>query len=159
MARAEKRTGGQALIEFALVALMFLAIIFVSFNFFFWTFTKAALHNAVREGVRYAITGRTTASLGQDDSIRQIVKENAFGLLNSASAMDTIKVEYFAAEGTGSTESNAAGNIVVVSILNYTPAAIAPVFGFQYPIRISVRAVDKVEPSSGLPPPRTLPTP
>ena len=150
-----RRSSGSALVEFALVALFFLSTIFLSFNFFFWMFAKAALHSAVREGARYAITGRTSPLLGQDDSIRQVVKDNAFGLLSSGST--PITIEYFASDGSGSTTSNAAGGIVVVSVLNYTPATIAPLFGYKYPIGINVRAVDKVEPFPGTPPPRTLP--
>jgi len=146
-------------IEFAMVAIFFMSLIFVSFNFFFWTFAKAALHSAVREGVRYAITGRTAPQLGQDDSIRQVVKDNAFGLLDSASAAETITVEYYAADGSGLTPSNEAGSFVVVSVVNYEPVEIAPLIGFQYPVRLNVRAVDKVEPFPGLPPPRTLPPP
>ena len=146
------------MVEFALTALLFLTIIFASFNFFYWTFAKAALHSAVREGARYAITGQTTPPFGQDDSIRQVVKANAFGLLNSAPA-SAITVEYSAADGSGPTGSNAAGTIVVVSVLNFTPDAIAPLFGFQYPISLSVRAVDKVEPFPGAAPARTLPPP
>jgi Flp pilus assembly protein TadG len=147
-----RRSSGSAVVEFALVALLFLSIIFVSFNFFFWVFTKAALHSAVREGARYAITGQTTGS-HQDASIRQVVRNNAFGLLNSAPD-SAITVEYFAVDGSGSTTSNAAGNIIVVSVLNFTPATIAPLFGFRYPISLNVRAVDKVEPFSGTPQPR-----
>jgi Flp pilus assembly protein TadG len=157
--RARDRARGSTVIEFALVALFFLSLIFASFNFFFWTFAKAALHSAVREGTRYAITGKTVSQMGQDDSIRKVVKDNAFGLLNSASAAATIRVDYYAVDGSGVTPSNQAGNFVVVSVVNYEPVAIAPVLGFQYPIRLSVRAVDKLEPFPGLPPPRTLPPP
>jgi hypothetical protein len=151
-------SSGSALVEFALIALLFLSIVFVSFNFFFWVFAKAALHSAVREGARYAITGQTSPLVGQDASIRQVVRDNAFGLLNSAPA-SAITVEYFAADGSGPTASNAAGNIVVVSVLSFTPATISPLFGFAYPISLSVRAVDKVEPFSGAAPARTPPTP
>ncbi len=64
------RSSGSAVVEFALVALIFLSIIFVSLNFFFWVFAKAALHSAVREGARYrdhrpdhaAVWDRTTRS-------------------------------------------------------------------------------------------------
>jgi Flp pilus assembly protein TadG len=135
------------MVEFALVAVMFLSLVCVSFNFFFWTFAKAALHNAVREGARYAIIGQTSGSSGQDAAIRQVVRNNSFGLLSST---DTITLAYFATDGS-STTSNEAGNIVVISVLNYTPATIAPLFGFSYPIHISVSAVDKVEPFSGAP--------
>jgi len=71
----------------------------------------------------------------------------------------TISVEYFAADGSGSTQANDAGNIVVVSVQGYSPATIAPVFGVRFPVSITVRAVDKVEPFSGVPPARTLPPP
>jgi Flp pilus assembly protein TadG len=138
-------------VEFALVALLFLSIVFLSFNFFFWMFAKAALHNAVREGARYAITGQTTGP-HQDESIRQVVRDNAFGLLKPA---DSITVAYFAADGS-STSSNAAGNVIVVSVPNYTPAKIASpllsLFMSQLPSGMSVSAVDKVEPFSGAPP-------
>jgi Flp pilus assembly protein TadG len=147
------------MVEFALTALLFLTIIFASFNFFYWTFAKAALHSAVREGVRYAITGQSSSPHGQDDSIRQVVMSNAFGLLNSAPA-GTITVQYFAAADGSSTPNNAAGSIVMVSVLNYTPPVLSsflgPLVGLPTP-RISVTAVDKVEPFTGGSPPRTLP--
>jgi Flp pilus assembly protein TadG len=158
MSSGGTRRRGQALLEFALIALLFLSLVFVSLNFFFWTFAKAAVHSAVREGARYAITGRTNPLLGQDASIRQVVRNNAFGLLNSAPD-SSITVEYFAADGSGATSSNAAGNIVVVSVVNYTPNAIAPLLGFQNSIHLSVRAVDKVEPYGGVAPARTSPSP
>jgi Flp pilus assembly protein TadG len=147
--RARNHAKGAALVEFALVALMFLSIVFVSFNFFFWTFAKAALHHAVREGSRYAITGKTTGG-SQDASIRQVVRDNAFGLLTAA---NSIAVDYYTPDGT-STTSNAAGNVVVVSVLNYTPASIAPLFGIRVPGGMTVRAVDKVEPYPGASPTR-----
>lgn len=147
---AGRRTKGTASVEFALVALLFLCIVFLSFNFFFWTFAKAALHHAVREGARYAITGQTAGG-SQDAAIKQVVRDNAFGLLTLA---DSITVTYYAPDGT-STSSNAAGNVVVVSVLDYTPATIAPLlFGFQVPSGMTVRAVDKVEPYPGAPPSR-----
>ena len=147
--KARCQAKGAASVEFALVALMFLSIVFVSFNFFFWTFAKAALHHAVREGARYAITGRTTGG-SQDASIRQVVRDNAFGLLTPA---NSITVDYYAPDGTFTT-SNAAGNVVVVSVLNYTPTTIAPLFGVQVPGGMTIRAVDKVEPYPGAPPTR-----
>ena len=151
--RACFRARGSALVEFALVALLFLSIVFLSFNFFFWTFAKAALHNAVREGARYAITGQTSGS-SQDSSIRQVVRNNAFGLL-AATPDSSIQMDYYTPDGTLTT-SNAAGNIIVVSVVGFTPATIAPsiLLGFPMSSGMSARAVDKVEPYSGAPPTR-----
>jgi Flp pilus assembly protein TadG len=148
---------GSALLEFAVVAILFLSTVFLSFNFFFWVYAKAALHNAVREGVRYAITGRTKPSIGQDASIKSVVADNAFGLLSSPSDAAKITIDYYAADGSGTASDNSAGNIVVISVRDYTPPTIAPVFGFSLPIRINVRAIDKLEPFPGMPAQRVLP--
>jgi Flp pilus assembly protein TadG len=147
---------GSELVEFALIALFFFSTVFLAFNFFFYVFAKAAVQHAVREGVRYAITGKTlNPQTGQDASIKQVVQDAAFGLLDSDS--DKILVEYYAASGSGATALNDPGNIVVVSVVSYSPPSIAPVMGFSFPIQFTARAVDKVEPFPGQPPPRTLP--
>jgi Flp pilus assembly protein TadG len=148
---------GSSVLEFALVSVLFLSIVFVTFNFFFWVYAKAALHNAVREGVRYAITGRTKPSMGQDNAIKSVVADNAFGLLSSPSDAAKISVDYYSADGSGTSADNSAGNIVMISVRGYTPPTIAPVFGFSLPIRLTVRAIDKVEPFPGAPARRVLP--
>ena len=56
--------------EFALVFIPFLVILMAIFDFSFALFTRVALHNAVREGVRYAITANTQAGVGHDQSIK-----------------------------------------------------------------------------------------
>jgi len=68
-----------------------------------------------------------------------------------------IKVQYYASDGTGVTASNAAGNIIVVSVVNYPALPIAPLFGRAFHYLVNVAAVDKVEPFPGSPPLRTLP--
>lgn len=144
---------GSTLVEFALVALFFFLTAFTIFTFSFFVFTKAALGNAVREGARYGITGQTAPSMGQDASIQQVVMDNALGLLNGQSGLITI--QYYAADGSGATTSNAAGNILVVSVNNYPLIPLAQVW--SSPLSVSVSAVEKVEPFPGAPPPRTLP--
>jgi Flp pilus assembly protein TadG len=145
-------------VEFAIVSLLFLFTSFTIFNFSFWVFLKTALRQAVREGSRYAITGQTGSS-GQDAAIKQRVKDNAFHLLDSPADAARIRVEYYAADGSGLTGSNAAGNIVVVSVENYPAFPIAPMFWNAMNINMTVRSVDKVEPFPGAPPARTLPAP
>jgi Flp pilus assembly protein TadG len=145
---------GTAIIEFALVAVLFLSVIFLSFNFFFWAFARAALQNAVREGVRYAATGQTDVKVGQDAAVRSVVKYHALGLLKSVPDSQ-ILIQYYLSDGSGTAvsggNSNAAGNIIVISVLNFKPATIAPIFGVTYPVNLSVRAVDRVEPFGGAP--------
>jgi hypothetical protein len=159
VAKAGRSRGrrGSSMLEFALVALFFLTAVFVTFNLFFWVYAKAALHNGVREGVRYAITGRTKPLLGQDDAIKSVVADNSFGLLRSPSEAAKISVDYYTADGSGASSDNSAGNLVMVSVRGYTPPTIAPVFGFSLPIHLTVRAIDKVEPFPGTPARRVLP--
>ena len=45
-------------------------------------FLRATMQNAVREGVRYAVTYQTSGGLCQDDSIKTIVKNSAVGFLD-----------------------------------------------------------------------------
>ena len=132
---SERRGGrtGQAVIEFSLCFLLFISIILTTFSFCFWVFAKAALRQATREGVRFAITGRTLSGaqgpLGQDDVIKDIVVANAWPFLAQAADRDTIVIEYFEADGTPTTD-NLARNSVVVSVQNYAvPVMVAsPLF-------------------------------
>jgi Flp pilus assembly protein TadG len=145
---------GNAIIEFALVFVVFMAIIFAAFDFSYAIFVKATLHHAVREGVRFAISGRTLPGYAHDGSIKQVVKDNALGLLNSPEKDELIKVNYYLADGFGATPNNAAGNIVVVSVEDYQVAPVGPLLRAANPIILTVSALDKMEPFPGAAPPR-----
>jgi Flp pilus assembly protein TadG len=145
---------GNAIVEFALVFVVFMAIIFAAFDFSYAIFVKATLHHAVREGVRYAISGRTLPGLGHDASIKQVVKDNALALLNGPEGDELIKVNYYLADGFGATPNNAAGNIVVVSVEDYQVAPVGPLLRAANPITLTVSALDKMEPFPGAAPPR-----
>ena len=155
--RSADRRQGVGLVEFCLVFLLFLSFVFGFFSISFWLFAKASLHHAAREGVRFAITARTLPGLAHDASIKQIVQNNAFGLLSGPGQADAIVIEYFAADGTGATSSNGAGNIVQVSIRNYqAPLLVAPILlALPGAVTLNVSSVDKMEPFPGEPPART----
>ena len=148
---------GSSLVEIAFVLIPFLAFVFGFFSISFWMFAKASLHHAAREGVRFAITAKTLPGMAHDDSIRQVVRENSFGLLSDPALSDKILIEYFSADGTGPTQGNAAGNIVKVSVRNYqAPLLVSPML-FALPdfVTLSVSSIDKMEPLPGRPPART----
>ena len=157
MHRKLDRRYGSGLVEFCLVFLLFVSFIFGFFSISFWLFSKAALHHAAREGVRFAITAKTLNGLAHDASIKQVVRDNAFGLLSGAGQTDAIIIEYFAADGTGATSANAAGNLVKVSIRNYqAPLLVAPILlALPGSVTLNVSSVDKMEPFPGEPPART----
>lgn len=147
---------GSSMVEFAFVLLPFLAFVFGFFSISFWMFAKASLHHATREGVRFAITAKTLPGLAHDASIRQVVRDNSFGLLSDPALADQIVIEYFAADGTGATQGNGAGNIVKVSVRNYeAPLLVAPMlFSLPSSVTLNVSSVDKMEPFPGAPPAR-----
>ncbi len=90
-------------------------------------FVQNVLHNAVREGVRFAVTQQTGGS-GQDAAIKAIVVSNSFGFLPDAT---TVSVTYSnpstLAVVTGS-GSNGQGNICVVGITNYAWRMMVPIW-------------------------------
>ena len=145
---------GNALAEFALVFVVFMAIIFAAFDFSYAIFVKATLHHAVREGVRFAISGRTLPGMAHDPSIKQVVKDNALALLNDPALDDKIKVRYYLADGFGATPNNAAGNIVVVSVEEYQVIPVGPLLRPANPLTLNVSALDKMEPFPGSAPAR-----
>jgi hypothetical protein len=99
-----------------------MAIGFALLDFSLAIFIQNTLRNAVREGVRYAITQQTGGS-GQDAAIDSVVEAFSMGFLNSTSLSGsppaaTITIQYYnpttltSASGTG---SNAQGNICVIT--------------------------------------------
>lgn len=77
---------GAAMIEAALVMVFLFALIFLLIDLAWAVFAKVTLQNAVRAGVRYAITSQTGTdpntglALGQVASIKQVVQTKAMGL-------------------------------------------------------------------------------
>lgn len=122
------------MLEWALVILPTLGIITSFFDVSFALFSWTTLQNAVREGVRYAITFQTASGLGQDASIKQVVATNSMGLLSSSSTL--IQVNYFlpTAPNTAiavgaSPAGNVPGNIVEVSVQAYPLKWLVPISG------------------------------
>lgn len=148
-ARDERR--GSAVLEFALVGTVFLALLFSIFDFTFPIYAKATLHYAVRAGARYAITGETESGLGHDASIKSVVREHSFGLLEPADD-ELITLQYYDYDGNATTE-NDPGNLLVLSIENYEIVRFAPIQWSADAFSITVAASDRLEPFT-TPPPR-----
>jgi len=82
-------------------------------------FIQNTLREAVREGVRYAITEQTGAN-GQDAAIKATVETASMGFLTDAditSGASSFSINYYDTTLTAVTgvNSNAPGNIIVVS--------------------------------------------
>ncbi len=148
---------GNAMLEGALALPPLLMILFATIDFSIAILVKNTVQAAVREGVRYAVTGQTTGA-HQDDSIKSIVASNSLGFINSSNQDSLISITYYnpatlaAVSGAG---SNAPGNIVEVQVTGLSWAWMVPYARSSAPLQISATSMDIVEPNAtGIPPPR-----
>lgn len=146
--RRRRRQSGNAFVEASFVFVPLLAIVLAIIDFSMAMFMRATFQHAVREGVRYAVTYQTMSGMCQDASIRQVVKNASAGfLLNSHDSL--IKVTYHPPADLSQTVtgagSNAAGNIVEVSVEDFSYGWMAPLMRTNTPLNITVRAADKTE--------------
>lgn len=156
--RIKRGERGNAMLESALVAGALFGILFAIIDFSVAILIKNTIQDAVREGVRYAITGQTISGAGgQDNSIRQIVEQNSLGFLNPGNA-SLIAINYFnptTLQPVSGNNSNAAGNIVEISVSGFSWLWMAPYGRSAAPLQIAAASADIVEPSSsGVPPAR-----
>lgn len=135
------------MIEFALSFLLFLSVVLGFGQLALGLWIKTSLHQAVRLGTRFAITGQTKSGQGHDASIRSVVVDKSVGLIKAADAETLITIEYYDADGNP-TLSNKGGNTIVLSIADYpipwlVPLPLSAVGGG---LNVSVSSVDRLEP-------------
>jgi Flp pilus assembly protein TadG len=146
---------GSNLVEFSLVILPLLAIVFLIIDSAWVIFAKSSLQWAAREGVRYAITSQTMPGLGQDASVKTVVQQSAFGFLAGNAGLNSISISYYDPATLAATSSNAGGNIVLVSVSGVPVAPLAPLWRDSTASLISVMSSDVMESSpGGIPPTR-----
>jgi Flp pilus assembly protein TadG len=148
------------MVETSFSLLLFLGFIFLIIDLSMGIFMKATLQNAVRAGVRYAVTSQTSGSLGQVASIKQIVQNQAMGFLSASDLTNYVNVTFYSVSsnppalvtGVG---SNAAGNLVIVSVNAWPFTPLAPVLHSGAIIPITVSSGDLIESTGtgGTPPP------
>lgn len=146
--RSAERRRGNAIIEFALVFILFLSIILGFMNLAYVQWIRVTLHAATREGVRHAVTGKVaTGASGHRDSIRKVVQRNSFGLIEDAVLADRVKVIFRNDQGA-IVESNAGGNLVEVQVFEHalTPLSSALMFSLPDPLKITVVSAGRLEP-------------
>jgi len=156
---ARSRTqGGSAAVEASLVLLALMAMLFAMVDIPFGIFIQNTLREAVREGVRFAITQQTGSS-GQDAAIEAVVESYSFGFVSAATiaaGTATLTLTYYdgttlnAATGVG---SNSQGNICVVSA-SVKHAWVAPVWQPTGALSFSASSSDVM----GAPPGGVLPS-
>ena len=167
--RRDRRRGAE-LIEFTLVLLPLLAMVFVLLDFAWIIFVQATVVRAVRVAVRTGIT-LTASQMGTGacltDTVKGIVQQNGLGFLTGTAGLAYIKVNYYLPPVPGATTAatnvsalssgNAPGNIMQVSVTNYSLAAFLPrIFNWKVAADSSAfvftaSSADLIEPSSSPP--------
>lgn len=144
---------GNTLIEVSAIMLLMLGLLFLVVDLSLALFTKATLQSAVQAGVRFAVTDRLGSGQSyMNDSIVQVVQQNALGMLNGANGACKISISYFNPV-TGAASTGTGGDVVEVSVTsyNYTPIGILK---SASPIPITASSSDVLEqcPLGGCPP-------
>jgi len=88
---------GHALLEFAIVSSIFLVMLFTIIDFALFGYAKLTMQHAVREGARYAITGRSDLDPDSNNSreaaILEKISVSSHGMLTKVMNIDDIRVE------------------------------------------------------------------
>jgi hypothetical protein len=142
---------GSEPVEATFVLIPMLLMTFLMLDMSMAIFLRTTMQEAVREGARYAITGKNSPGPCQDDSIKTVVKYYALGFLKSTTAAANIHVQ-FVSPTTGGQGTNAPGQIVNVKIEGYKYTTLAPFQRLNYPLYIFATASDLIEPYSGASP-------
>lgn len=153
---AKAGRAGNAFVEASLVLVPLLALIFAIVDFGLAIFVRTTLQHATREGVRYAVTYQTMSGMGHDASIKTVVQRAALGLLNGQQGLSKIHIRYYDPITFQEVQSNSPGNLIEVSVEDFTWGWIAPLLRSASPIAISARSSDRMEglPGGVSPPPR-----
>lgn len=75
-----KKRDGQTTIEFALAALLLLGLLFVILDVAMLFFVNLTMQHAVREGTRYAVTGRNDGFADWRTALTAKIREQSMGL-------------------------------------------------------------------------------
>jgi Flp pilus assembly protein TadG len=154
---AKPRERGSQVVELGLVLVPLCGFVFLILDMAWAFYAKATLQNAVREGVRYAITSQTITGKGQDDSIKAVVQHNAMGLLSGSNA-SLISIQYYlpdTLQPVSGLNSNQGGNVVEVSVRGYNLPPLGPILRNPAALSIGAQAFDRMEGSpGGMPPSR-----
>lgn len=173
----KRRQRGADLIEFTMVLIPLLAIMFVLIDISWGIFVKATLQYAVRAGLRYGITITATQAKAASNSdlttmVKDYVQANSLGTLTGTANRAYIQVNFFKLDSStppnvvsanGDGDGNVSPNIMQVSVVNFPLRALAPRI-FSLAIKpdnsastINAASADQVEPSNDVPPMGAVP--
>lgn len=136
---------GASFVETTTTLLVLFGLLFLLIDLSLALFAKAALQEAVRAGVRFAVTERLgTGQSYLNDSIVQVVQQSSLGMLNGANGACKVSINYYNPI-TGQASTGTGGDVIEVSVsgYNYTPIGILK---SSSPITITASSSDVMEP-------------
>jgi Flp pilus assembly protein TadG len=146
---------GNAMLEAALALPPLFMILFATIDFSVALLVQNTITSAVREGVRYAVTGQTLNGLGQNASIISVIESDSLGFLNTSN-QNLISITYYnptTLQVVTGVNSNAPGNIVQVQVNGLSWAWMVPYGRSATPLSISATSSDIIEQNdTGIPP-------
>ncbi len=155
--RKSGRERGAELVEFAMVLVPLLSLVFLAVDAAWAIYAKASLQEAVREGVRYGVISQATTSNGkttcvsvatENASIDNVVIAHSGGILNSS---NNITINYYSPTAPGTplaTGQLTPGNILQVNVNGASLNLLAPFFVSKLPLSLSASAADVLEGSA-----------
>ncbi len=128
-----------------------MALLLLTIDVAWSIFARATLQHAVREGVRFAITGQILPqSSCISDSVQQVVSKNSFGFIPASKAANYVTVSYLSPTDlspvTGAT-GPAGGNVIQVSVNGIAVHSFGPLWRSVTPIPLGASASDVMESS------------
>ena len=151
---------GSQMVEFGLVLLPLMAVVFLIMDIAWVCFAQATLQHAVQVGVRAAISQSVPASFsGQDAYVKSVVQHTAMGFLKGESGLGEIWIKYYSptnlSVAISGANSNAGGNIIQVSVANVPVPTLCPLLRTDWAtVFMKATASDIMEspsPQTGLP--------
>ena len=135
---------GSFLIEASLTAILYFGLLFLLIDLSLALFFKATLQQAVREGVRFAVTERNLPSVSyMNDSVTQVVQQRALGLLNGASGACKISINYYDSVTGAASTGKDSDVIVVAAAYSFNP--LGPILKSASAVRLQASSSDVME--------------
>src|SRR5579884_1563274 len=141
----KRHDDGSEVVEFGLVLLPLLAVVFFIFDVCWLVFAQSTLQYAAQQGVRYAVVGNSAAS------VKSVVQQNAMGFLeNTSDGLNKININYYAPSNLSTpligSASMVGGNVVQVSISGVQVSLLGPLWGVGAPsLQMSASSSDVME--------------
>lgn len=156
----EKGRKGQTTVEFAFAILILLALLFAIIDLSLMFFANLTMQHAVREGARYAITGRSDLGADRRSALIAKIKEQSMGLYDknqhiprdpTISIIRPTSVTFSNYTGTPTTGDPGEPDETIVISLTYTWPLVTPLmkpFFQDGAYTFTVKATMKNEPFS-----------